>query len=107
MLLTKKPLRYSNFFIPNNCIIGTSIASNNDYERYDDLLCADVYDHNRRFVSIEPLMGDCSLLVFRELEFVIVGAMTGKNPVIPRKEWLDSIRHERIYLKDNILKYGL
>lgn len=42
-------------------------------------------------------------------ELVIVGAITGPNPVKPQKEWIQSVKdhvpREKIYWKKNIQKY--
>jgi len=110
MFLTKKPLRYSNFVFPANCIIGTSVERGNTTRIWELF----AHSADRKFVSAEPLTGTFRINAFanpysfpkqHELEFVIVGAMTGTNAVKPQLEWVESVKHPRVYFKDNILKH--
>lgn len=92
LLQTKNPSRFSVFYIPENCIIGTTIETNRDYqdtkapsprERYNAFhtLSSLIY---RKMVSIEPVKDfELHELVrwIRNIkpEFVSVGADTGNN----------------------------
>lgn len=64
LFLTKNPQRYRDFVFPRNAIIGTTLETNRCYgpemslassveERY---YCLGNHPHQRKFVSIEPVM---------------------------------------------------
>lgn len=103
-LLTKNPKRYSEFDIPDNAWIGTTINSDDDKERVDQLRNAKA---KVKYLSIEPLMGEVTIS-FDGLQWIIVGAMTGKNPFVPKPEWITKIikeadRHDiPVFTKENI-----
>ena len=81
----------------NNVLLGATVTDRK-------LNC---YKHILDFLSVEPLLGVINPSVFEshKLKFVIVGAMTGKDAIPPKKEWIDSIKHPLIYWKNNIKKY--
>lgn len=64
---------------------------------------------NRPFLSIEPLMGPVNYDIPIKVQPVIVGAMTGcgKNNIIPREDWIISIKNHvlgnKIYWKKSML----
>ena len=60
---------------------------------------------NRKYISIEPLLGSFENHDISFADLIIVGVMTGINPVKPKREWIDSIKHHNIYYKENIRKY--
>lgn len=84
LLLTKNPRRYSEFYIPKNCICGATIES--DYD-YDDTLAPTIglrYYHmmglrHRKMISIEPIMDFYNVEDFIEMiahiepEFIYIG----------------------------------
>ena len=106
--LTKNPHRYLEFDFPDNCWLGTTITGKN---HKDDLLrllwlSDDFNKKNKRFVSIEPLLGKINQGdILNNFDLVIVGAMTGPKAIVPKKEWIDSIKHPNIFYKNNIKKY--
>jgi protein gp37 len=88
--------------IPDNCICGTSIEKASLGKRIKDLR----EFRGRKWVSVEPLMSRFDQVNFSGMEFVVVGAMTGgSKPLVPQKEWALSVKHEKVYYKDNILRY--
>lgn len=104
--LTKNPKRYLEFDFPKNCWLGITITNSQEAGKLFDLL----QKNNYKFVSIEPLLGGFGKEFNKFLtivDLVIVGAMTGmgKKNVIPKKEWIDSIKHPNIFYKDNIKKF--
>lgn len=101
MFLTKNHVGYNGFSFPDNCMLGITQTIGNQIQLNEFFH----YSHGRRFVSIEPLMGSFEGIKFNNIELVIVGAMTGTKPVIPQKEWIQSIKHDNIYYKKNIQKY--
>ena len=100
--LTKNPKRYLEFEFPKNCWLGITI----DYVNQARLNYLKKMP-NYKFISFEPLLGDMSALDLSGIDLVIVGAMTGmgKKNVIPKKEWIDSIKHKNIFYKNNIKEY--
>ncbi len=107
MFLSKNPSRYKHYSFPNNVYLGTSIESGFSMRNTDELYAV---KHQRKFVSVEPLTGylNENLLTNSQkgyFDFVIVGAMTGTNAVVPQLEWVESVKHPRVYFKNNILKH--
>lgn len=104
MFVTKRPEMYRQFNFPENAWLGTSV----DYQtvaarRIGDLLsCGCKYT---RFVLVEPLLSSMDGVDFSEIDLLFVGAQTGPGAVIPRPEWIKSIRHPNICWKENIKKY--
>jgi protein gp37 len=97
MFLTKNPVGYNGFSFPENCRIGLTITSGNQQKLLDFFY----YSTGKRFLSIEPLLGSFEGIIFPGIDMVIIGAMTGKNAVIPKKEWIHAIEHpNRIYKKN-------
>jgi len=105
MFLTKSPDVYNMFTFPLNCWLGLTITSDNDVDKFNNFI--NMHDRgNHTFLSIEPLLGPVNLpLNETTIELVIVGADTSKNPLVPKQEWIDSIKHDNIHFKENIHKY--
>jgi protein gp37 len=63
-----------------------------------------------RFLSIEPLLGEVSFDL-RDIDWLIIGAMTGRNPLRPKQEWIEKILSNAkkmgipIFLKNNLRPY--
>jgi protein gp37 len=102
MFCTKDPEIYLNHQFPLNCWLGATITKEAEYERMFELWTYSGV--NKTFLSIEPLMGKF-IYNFDAVDLVIVGADSSKNPVIPKPEWIDSIKHHNIHYKKNIQKY--
>ena len=102
--LTKNPKRYLEFDFPNNCWLGTTITNRKDGWRIIDL----TRNNNYKFISFEPLldMFDKEMNYWlKGIDLVIVGAMTGIGAIKPKKEWIESIKHNNIFYKNNIKKF--
>jgi protein gp37 len=61
----------------------------------------------KSFLSIEPLLGCVKYDInYHDYELVIPGAMTGANAVIPKPEWIESVRQrvpaEKLYWKSSM-----
>jgi protein gp37 len=110
MFLTKKPEIYCYFDWPENCMLGITLTGLEDYSKVDGKFFHffDITIKNKRFISYEPLLYNVNI-PWQPIALFIVGAMSGKNAVQPKKEWIDSIRNnvpeEKIFWKKNILKY--
>ena len=110
--LTKNPVRYLDFYFPDNCWLGTTIEGDkagNVFKRYWGLRPK---KDNIQYISFEPLLGmeDIEVMLSSAgwLDWAIVGAETGPGASKPNKEWVESIiKHCRysdipIFLKDNL-----
>jgi protein gp37 len=105
--LTKNPKRYADFTFPGNCWCGTTVNSEKDAHRAEILREVKT---PVRYLSIEPLLGEITFGL-KGFDWIILGAMTGKNPVIPETTWIEGVvsqcRDNQIplFLKNNLLKY--
>mgnify|MGYP003901550439 CR=1 FL=1 len=115
LFLTKNPSRYDTAigyfcgeergFEPehwDNMWFGTTVTCQKDTFRISDLMN---FLEGRKFISIEPLLGEISLTeidldgntwVNALIEWVIIGAETGnrKGKVNPKREWIENIVSE-------------
>jgi protein gp37 len=105
IFLTQDPERYIQFdkYFPENTWLGTTItgAKIGNWKR---VVGIDMPKHAKRFLSIEPLLGEIDFIIPCYVDLVIVGAMTGNGAIKPKQEWIDSIKHEtnNIYWKKSI-----
>lgn len=103
MFLTKNSKRYNCFEFPDNCWLGVTITNQDDLNRFYEH--GGILNKNKKFISFEPLLGGFERILFVGWDLFIVGAMTGKNAIEPKKEWICSIKHKNIIYKKNIQKY--
>jgi protein gp37 len=105
IFLTKRPAEYLGWAgeISHNVIVGTSL----DYAHNNKRVTA-IYNMGREgyktFVIIEPLMSRMDYVDFSGIDFVIVGALTGRK-YNPDPAWHKSINHPVIYYKKNYQIY--
>lgn len=107
MFLTKNPKRYQEFDFPGNCWLGSSVNNNKDCGNVEMLkqVTAKI-----KYLSIEPLLGPvtCNL---KGIQWIIIGAQTGKNPLNPERGWVDGLlkqaeRHRiPVFIKTNIEQF--
>jgi protein gp37 len=106
-LLTKNPQRYVDFELPNNTWAGTTVTSNEDYGRAIIMKKVKV---PVRFLSIEPLLEEVNFDL-HDIQWIIIGAQTGRNPLRPKQEWIEKILSNAkklgipIFLKNNLRPY--
>lgn len=90
LLQTKNPARFLEFDIPENCILGTTIETNRDYELtkapppLERFLAMKKFRDRDTMVSIEPLMEFdlATMLVWMSIirpSFISIGADSGNN----------------------------
>ena len=107
MFLSKKTDSYYGFEWPSNCMCGLTITGDNFAVDYTQICLHKLKP--RPWLSIEPLLGIIPETTYSKFERVIVGAMTGPGKIIPKKEWIDSIKHnvptEKLFIKDSLKKY--
>lgn len=108
MFLTKNPGEYSKYIWSDNCMLGATVEHTNRFNhivRFTEASLISEFTGNKSFLSIEPLMGSFAGMDLSPFSLVIVGAMTGKNPVRPEADWIKSIVHPNIHWKANIKPY--
>lgn len=109
LFLTKNPSRYGEFDIPPNCWCGTSVTGEHIVAgdlngRIGTLL--DVRNE-RRFVSIEPFIGDTLPVLAFAAEWIIVGGLTGKRARVPHEALMWAVVNlckdygKPLFIKDN------
>ena len=107
MFLSKNPGSYSGFNWPANTMQGLTMTCGQP-RQVQDTITGLMAKYPRPFISIEPLLGELKTNIIG-FEKIIVGAMTGKDAVAPKKEWIDNIREKipehQIFWKSNIKKY--
>jgi len=108
LFLTKNPARYLDHLFPGNCHLGTTITGKhsgkdwpNDIEGIERAEIITQVE-NQTFLSIEPIQGPFWGHRFDRIDQIIIGAQTGPGAPKPLKEWVKSIDHPKIFLKDNI-----
>jgi protein gp37 len=105
MFLTKDPIIYEEYldiFERINCMIGVTITSPKDLGYHFSIECFYNIPHKQKFISIEPILGAFTYMKFCNIKLIIVGADTSPKPIIPKKEWINSIKHPNIHFKNNI-----
>lgn len=94
LFLTKNPKRYEKLldkYMPSNMWFGWSQTG-----PMGDKTLFTTHHSVKTFVSIEPLLEPFTEFHIRGVEWVIIGAETGrrKNKVIPEREWIEDIVNE-------------
>jgi protein gp37 len=106
MFLSKNTNSYNGFYWPDNTMCGLTITGEIGMEERDFTNIILHKKKHRPFLSIEPLLGIIPKTDYSGFELVIVGAMTGKNAIVPQQDWIQSIKDnipaEKIYWKKNI-----
>lgn len=101
--LSKRPYYFQYFNFPENVWLGTSISEARFASRVTDLLyCGCKFT---RFVVVEPLLGSMEGVDLSEIDHVFVGAQTGPVSIVPKAEWIASVKHPNLIYKENIKKY--
>ena len=107
LFLTKEPEVYRKFGFEKNCLLGVTVNKQKDIERIKSLRFKKYIDGNNIFVSFEPLLENL-YLDLKDVDWIIIGGMTGKKPFYPPEEWINNIRCYAnkhaipIFLKDNL-----
>lgn len=108
-LLTKQPqnlAKYSPF--PDNCWVGVSATNQAMYDSavyYLNKIKASV-----TYISIEPLLSHIHLPNYKDVDWIILGGLSGKQPFFPPEEWIQEIEEAAdragtaIFEKDNLRK---
>ena len=94
LFLTKNPKRYEKLldkYMPDNMWFGWSQT-----EPMGDKALFTTHHSVHTFVSLEPLLKPFEEFHIRGIEWLIIGAETGrrKNKVIPERKWIEDIVNE-------------
>lgn len=112
-ILTKNPWRtdYNSVQIiwPTNVWIGTTVECFSNINRIWPIRRL-TNSNGIRFVSFEPLLGDVGGigLDLQDIDWVIIGALTGPSKKPPKSEWVGKIIRQAdkhnipVFLKDNL-----
>lgn len=100
MILSKNPRRYFEFDYPGNCMTGVTVESSDQWQR------AEIINklNTRKWISIEPIMGDFTGRDFAQFELVVIGKLFNHVSKI-RPEWVRSVKHDNIYYKPSVRRY--
>ncbi len=74
-----------------NIWMGVSVENESVVSRIDDLRKC---DSKVKFLSCEPLLGPLPNLNLSDIDWVIVGGESGKNPRQMKKEWVEDIQSQ-------------
>jgi protein gp37 len=110
LFLTKQPEIYLYYNFPDNCWLGVTITSNDDFmyknektfdfvlKKYSNL------EYYNIFYSLEPMTDKIDIDLHVMPNWIIIGAETGnrKGKIIPKKEWIEDIRK---FCQDNNIPY--
>ncbi len=106
LYLSKRPERFLTFFDvidADNSFIGTSLDFAHNHKRIEPIKAMGKLGF-KTFVNIEPIMSRMDMVDFSGIDFVIVGALTGRR-YVPDSAWHKSINHPMIYYKRNYTSY--
>jgi len=116
IFLTKarpRQMEQYNYLFPDNVILGISTT---DQAKYDEAIQWLPRIRGRQgfkiFISFEPLMGpiDMSRGRISELDWIVIGAMTGPKPTPVDPQWVRGIIEQAVakdvpvFVKDNLLE---
>jgi protein gp37 len=108
-MLTKSPEGIpDDSTFPHNTWIGVTVTNQPEVDKIIQL--AFVPTEGKRFASFEPLLGPIILDLnsLSQLDWIIIGKLTGSRKVPLQKEWVQSLvdqarsRRIPIFIKDNV-----
>jgi protein gp37 len=114
IFLTKNPGRYvAAWDFPEEALVGTSMTGGDSAskERLEDLFEATVDEATLKWVSLEPLISDPTGIDFSGVDWVVIGAMTGRyRAQYPCKDiWVEEAINNarkggaRVYIKGELV----
>ncbi len=105
VFLTKDPAVYNLCDYGSNIMLGLTIESKKQIKTLQLFEKIIRLKKTYSFLSIEPLLGSFEGANFNAFDLLIVGAMSGKNKTVPKKEWINSIKFHNVWFKKNIQKH--
>jgi len=105
IFLTKNPHRYNEFDFPENCWLGVTIT----WGERRDIILRRLKRNNIKFISFEPLVADVGFIDLEGIDWVIIGAMTGRGKkYLPKVKWIKKILKQAdelkipVFMKENL-----
>lgn len=105
-LLTKQPDKIDgNYDYGRNTWIGVTINTQNEVYKIDYLRNVKC---GVRFVSFEPLLDNITILNLKNIDWIIIGKLTGSKKIPLQKQWVKNILIEArenkipVFIKDNV-----
>jgi len=106
-LLTKNPERIPPIRFPDNVWIGATVT--NEGTDYRNIAHMNFVQAKIRFISFEPLLGPLpAAITLKEMQWVIIGKLTGSRKVELKRAWVEDIIAEcdreniPVFLKNNL-----
>jgi len=100
IFITKAPQRYHNFDFPDNCVLGVTVESPDQWARVNVMNGIT----NKKMASVEPIRGDFTGYDFSQFDYVVVGGMIAST-LKTDSAWVNSINHDNIFYKHNIRQH--
>lgn len=89
--LTKNPERYKDFDYPTNVYLGVTVETPAEMWRAECILPFP----DKKFVSVEPILGDFTNVDFSGFDFVVAGFLL--HAVKKNRKWMNSVIHPNKY----------
>lgn len=112
LFLTKFPKVYIKYDFPKNCWLGFTATNRDQLDRVGMILLAHNHYYLGRtiFLSVEPIQEKMWSYIYKQFNWVIIGAETGHRleKVVPEYEWILDIasyclEYEiPVFMKDNL-----
>lgn len=114
LFLTKNPERYVEYGVPagfDNLWYGTSITKEEEMRKFNSLPAG-----CKTFVSMEPILEDLNPehhnILFRQVDWIIIGAETGRkrDKTVPTWDWIKRIVIQAdmegvpVFMKDSLIE---
>ena len=93
VFLTKNPVRYKEFNWGSNCMLGVTIESPLQIWRAEALRSLP----QKKFCSIEPVLGDFTNIDLSVFDWVVVGYRIYHRRTYREKKWYESVKHHNLY----------
>lgn len=94
VFLTKNPKRYREFSFPENVYLGITIESPDKMFRVKELERL----QNKKFASIEPILGNFAGVDLSMFDWVVVGYMIGQKKTKKDRDNVRSVVHHNKYV---------
>ncbi len=112
LLLTKRPaMAYKDFYWPDNAWLGASLTGAETPERQQQVMAELLaVKGGHTWLSYEPMLDRLKDVDLKGINWLVMGAQTGRGAVKPNREWMVDVLKDynnrnvntRIWLKNNL-----